>query len=153
MEMTGSAAARAVLTAYERTGYRLVVAGLETFVLDHGQGEAVVCLHGVPASSFLYRKMIDELAARGLRGIAFDLPGLGLADRPPDFDYSWTGLGRFAAAVVDALGLDHCHLVVHDIGAPVGFELIWSDRLSRAWRGAAGMGSRRRLFCALLILV
>jgi haloalkane dehalogenase len=118
MEMTGSAAARAVLTAYERTGYRLVVAGLETFVLDHGQGEAVVCLHGVPASSFLYRKMIDELAARGLRGIAFDLPGLGLADRPPDFDYSWTGLGRFAAAVVDALGLDHCHLVVHDIGAP-----------------------------------
>jgi ubiquinone/menaquinone biosynthesis C-methylase UbiE len=32
-------------------------------------------------------------------------------------------------------------------------ELIWSDRLSRAWRGAAGMGSRRRLFCALLILV
>jgi haloalkane dehalogenase len=62
--------------------------------------------------------MIDELAARGLRGIAFDLPGLGLADRPPDFDYSWTGLGRFAAAVVDALGLDHCHLVVHDIGAP-----------------------------------
>jgi pimeloyl-ACP methyl ester carboxylesterase len=35
----------------------------------------VVCLHGVPASSFLYRKLIVELAARGLRGIAFDLPG------------------------------------------------------------------------------
>jgi pimeloyl-ACP methyl ester carboxylesterase len=46
-----------------------------------------------------------------------------LADRPPDYDYSWTGLGRFALAAVDALGLDRFHLVVHDIGGPVGFEL------------------------------
>ena len=61
--------------------------------------------------------------ARGLRGIAFDLPGLGLAERPTDFDYTWTGLGRFALAAVDALGLDRFHLVVHDIGGPVGFEL------------------------------
>jgi len=51
------------------------------------------------------------------------LPGLGLADRPATFDYSWTGLGRFCAAAVDALGLDRFHLVVHDIGGPAGFEL------------------------------
>ena len=66
---------------------------------------------------------LRELAARGLRGIAFDLPGLGLADRPATFDYTWTGLGRFRAAAVDALGLDRFHLVVHDIGGPAGFEL------------------------------
>ena len=66
---------------------------------------------------------LRELAARGLRGIAFDLPGLGLADRPATFDYTWTELGRFGAAAVDALGLDRCHLVVHDIGGPAGFEL------------------------------
>jgi pimeloyl-ACP methyl ester carboxylesterase len=96
---------------------------VRSFVLEQGDGEPVVCMHGVPASSFLYRKVIAELAARGLRGIAFDLPGLGLAERPERFDYSWTGLGRFAAAAVDALGLDRFHLVVHDIGGPVGFEL------------------------------
>ena len=77
----------------------------------------------VPASSFLYRKVLRELAARAVRGIAFDLPGLGLADRPAAFDYTWTGLGRFCAAAVDALGLDRFHLVVHDIGGPAGFEL------------------------------
>jgi pimeloyl-ACP methyl ester carboxylesterase len=77
----------------------------------------------VPSSCFLYRKVIAELAGRGLRGVAFDLPGLGLADRPTDFDYSWSGLGRFCGAAVDALGLEHFHLVVHDIGGPVGFEL------------------------------
>jgi pimeloyl-ACP methyl ester carboxylesterase len=80
-------------------------------------------MHGVPASSFLYRKVLAELAARGLRGIAFDLPGLGLAARPQDFDYSWTGLGRFAVAAINALELDRFHLVVHDIGGPVGFEI------------------------------
>lgn len=67
--------------------------------------------------------MLPELAQRGLRGIAFDLPGFGLAERPEDFDYSWTGLGRWATAALDALGLDRVHLVVHDIGGPVGFEI------------------------------
>jgi len=83
----------------------------------------VLCLHGVPASAFLYRKVIAELAALGLRGVAIDLPGLGLADRPAAFDYSWSGLGRFCVEAVDALGLSRFHLVVHDIGGPVGFEL------------------------------
>jgi pimeloyl-ACP methyl ester carboxylesterase len=74
-------------------------------------------------SSFGYRKVLRELAARGLRGIAWDLPGFGLAERPPRHDYSWTGLGQFCIDAVNALNLDRFHLVVHDIGGPVGFEL------------------------------
>lgn len=112
-----------VIARHERSGRRFTAAGVGSFVLDAGEGEPVVCLHGVPASAFLYRKVVPELAARGVRGIAFDLPGLGLADRPVDFDYSWTGHGRWAAAAVDALGLGDFHLVVHDIGGPVGFEV------------------------------
>ena len=96
---------------------------MESFVAERGEGETVVCIHGVPASAFLYRKVVGELATRGMRGVAFDLPGLGLAERPEGFDYRWTGLGRFCVAAVDALGLDRFHLVVHDIGGPVGFEL------------------------------
>lgn len=59
----------------------------------------------------------------GLRGIAVDLPGLGLAERPPDADYTWSGLGRWLLSAVDALQLDRFHLVVHDIGGPIGFEV------------------------------
>jgi pimeloyl-ACP methyl ester carboxylesterase len=102
--------------------------GVESFVRSAGEGEPVVCLHGVPASCFLYRKVIAELSERGLRGVAFDLPGLGLAERPAGYDYTWTGLGRFAAAAVDALELDRFHLVVHDIGGPVGCELAAAAR-------------------------
>jgi len=96
--------------------------GVGSFVLERGDGAPVVCLHGVPASSFLYRKVLTELATRGLRGVAFDFPGLGLAGRPSDFDYSWSGLARWTGQAIDALGIDRCHLVVHDIGGPIGFE-------------------------------
>jgi haloalkane dehalogenase len=114
---------REVVERHRSAGRHFDAAGIRSFVREEGAGEPVVCLHGVPASCFLYRKLLPALAERGLRGVAFDLPGLGLADRPPHFDYSWTGLGRFARAAVDALGLDRFHLVVHDIGGPVGFEL------------------------------
>ena len=114
-----------VIEAHRAAGQRFEAAGVGSFVRQAGpaSGDPVLCLHGVPASCFLYRKVLRELASRGLRGVAFDLPGLGLADRPGTFDYTWTGLGRFCVAAVDALGLDRFHLVVHDIGGPVGFEL------------------------------
>jgi pimeloyl-ACP methyl ester carboxylesterase len=112
-----------VVARWREAGRVFAAGGTASFVAEAGTGEPVVCLHGVPASAFLYRKVLAELAGRGLRGVAFDLPGLGLAQRPADFDYTWTGLGAFAAAAVDALELDRFHLVVHDVGGPVGFEL------------------------------
>jgi haloalkane dehalogenase len=114
---------RDVIVRHEQSGRRFTADGVGSFVLDEGAGPPVVCIHGVPASAFRYRKLVPELARRELRGIAFDLPGLGLAERPGDFDYPWTGLGRWTVAAVDALGLDRFHLVVHDIGGPIGFEL------------------------------
>lgn len=113
----------ALLEAHRRAGRAFTAAGVGSFVREEGRGPAVVCMHGMWGASFLYRKVLRELAARGLRGIAWDLPGFGFAERPPDFDYSWSGLGRFSVAAVDALELDRFHLVVHDIGGPVGFEL------------------------------
>jgi haloalkane dehalogenase len=112
-----------VIAAHRANGREFTAAGVRSFVREEGAGEAVVCVHGIPASSFLYRKLLPVLAERGLRGIAFDLPGLGLAARPVAFDYTWTGLGAWCAAAVDALALDRFHLVVHDFGGPVGFEL------------------------------
>ena len=112
-----------VLRDHEAAGCRFTADRIGSFALRAGSGEPVVLMHGVPASSFLYRKVIPELAQRGFDALSFDLPGLGLADRGPDLDYSIAGLGRFSAAAVDALALGAFHLVVHDAGGPVGFEL------------------------------
>ena len=69
-----------------------------------------MCVHGVPASAYLYRKVVPALATRGLRGIAVDLPGLGLAEQPADANYTWTGLGRWLGTAIDASeGLDRSH--------------------------------------------
>jgi haloalkane dehalogenase len=115
-----------VISAHEAAGRRFAAAGVGSFVLEEGDDDPVVCLHGVPTSSYLYRKVVPELASRGLRGVAFDFPGLGLAERPEGFDYSWSGLARWTGEAIDALGIERCHLVVHDIGGPVGFE--WAIR-------------------------
>jgi pimeloyl-ACP methyl ester carboxylesterase len=117
-----------VIDAHRNAGRTFSANGVKSFVREKGSGPAVVCVHGMWGSSFLYRKVIDELADRDMHGICWDLPGFGLADRPKDYDYSWTGLGRFAAAAVDVLGLERFHLVVHDIGGPVGFELAAARR-------------------------
>lgn len=112
-----------IINAHEATGKYFQVDGIETFALDKGTGDPVVCIHGVPTSSFLYRKVIGALADKNLRGISIDLPGLGLSSRPVDFDYSFTGLGNFLIKAVKALEIEKFHLVVHDIGGPVGFYL------------------------------
>jgi pimeloyl-ACP methyl ester carboxylesterase len=113
---------------HQRAGREFEAAGLESFVLEQGGGEPVVLMHGIPVSSFLYRKVVPLLADRGLRGVAFDLPGLGLAAKPPEFDYTWSGLGRWTGEAVDALGVDRCHLVLHDIGGPIGLEWALRNR-------------------------
>lgn len=117
-----------VVDQHEASGKYLEVDGMKTFVLDKGSGEAVVCIHGVPTSSFLYRKLIDSLSEKGYRGIAIDLPGLGLSDRPKNFNYTFSGFSAFLAKVINKLNIDNFHLVVHDIGGPIGFSLAAGEK-------------------------
>lgn len=112
-----------IISEHEKKGKYIQVQGLKTFALDRGEGEAVICIHGVPTSSFLYRKVIDSLAIKGFRGISVDLPGLGLTDRPKDFDYSFPNFANFLASAIKQLNIEKYHLVVHDIGGPIGFAL------------------------------
>lgn len=111
------------MRAHRNSGRLFAAGGVGSFTLDQGNGDPVICLHGVPTSSFLYRKVVKELADRGMRGVAFDFPGLGFAGRPTDFDYSWSGLARWTTAAIDALNIDRFHLLLHDIGGPIGFQV------------------------------
>lgn len=117
-----------IIQNHQAAGQFIQVDGLKTFFLDQGSGEAVFCIHGVPTSSFLYRKVLGELANKGFRGVALDLPGLGLSDRPEDFDYSFPNFARFCARAAEALGLHQYHLLIHDIGGPIGFALAAENR-------------------------
>ncbi|WP_295182603.1 hypothetical protein [uncultured Christiangramia sp.] len=48
----------------KQEGKYLDITGVKTFALDKGSGEVVFCVHGVPTSSFLYRKVIDSLGKK-----------------------------------------------------------------------------------------
>jgi pimeloyl-ACP methyl ester carboxylesterase len=107
---------------HEAAGKRVVVDGIHIFVREEGEGEPVLLLHGVPSSSFLFRKMLPELAGKGLRAVSFDFPGVGLSDKPKDIDYGWHSLAKWVGKVVDTLKLPPVHLVLHDIAGPIGVE-------------------------------
>ncbi len=116
--------AQQLIDDWFRRGEALEVPSANTRIWREGAGEPVVCLHGVPSSGFLYRKVLAGLATRGLQGVTFDLPGLGFAERPEDFDYSWSGLSAWVVNALEAAGIERFHLVVHDLGGPVGFDLV-----------------------------
>jgi hypothetical protein len=61
------------------------LAGLRMHYLDEGRsrrGLTWLCLHGNPAWSYLYRKMIPVLLEAGHRVVAPDLVGFGKSDKP-----------------------------------------------------------------------
>jgi len=97
---------------------------VEIFIRAEGNPwqETIVLLHGVPASSFLYRKVIPLLAKRNKRVIAFDFPSMGLSDKAPDGSYSWSDLADITKSVFDVMSLPPSHIVVHDIAGPIGAE-------------------------------
>ena len=119
---------REEIARHRAAGREFEAGGVRSFVREQGDGDPVVLMHGIPVSSYLYRKVLPLLAERGLRGVAFDLPGLGLAEKRSGFDYTWSGLGRWTGAAIEALGIDRCHLVLHDIGGPIGLEWALRNR-------------------------
>ena len=80
----------------------------------------VLCVHGFPQSSYMWRHLLPALADAGHRALAPDLPGYG--DSPPDPPGTWErhveAVERFRAAV----GLERAALVVHDWGGLIGLR-------------------------------
>ena len=110
------------------------VDGLRLHHLDEGDGSTVVCFHGEPSWSFLYRHVLDGLVASGHRVVCPDLVGFGRSDKPTD--QRWYTYDRHVETVsrhLDALDLDGVTVVVQDWGGPIG--LRWAvehaDRVAR----------------------
>jgi len=111
------------LPDYPFAPHRLDVDGLRMHYVDEGAGDPVLLLHGEPTWSFLWRKLIPPLAARG-RVLAPDLIGFGRSDKPTEI--GWYSYDRHVASVerlVLELGLERLTLVVHDWGGPIGLRL------------------------------
>jgi haloalkane dehalogenase len=78
-------------------------------------------LHGNPAWSFLYRKLIKRLSPH-YRCIAPDYIGFGLSDKPADWNYLPQEHAQNLEALIEHLGLKNITLVVGDWGGPIGMQ-------------------------------
>jgi len=99
--------------------------------VDEGPADAPALLfvHGNPTWSYLWRRPVAELSAKGRRCVAFDHMGFGRSDKPPQ-------LGRYhldahvgnLVSLLDQLDLRDILLVVHDWGGPIGFGALLERR-------------------------
>ena len=83
-----------------------------------------LCLHGNPAWSYLYRKMIPVFLQAGHRVIAPDLIGFGKSDKPKkDSFHSFNTHRQILLELVERLDLQNVILVVQDWGGILGLTL------------------------------
>ena len=110
----------------------MAVEGVRSLVREAGLSsarEAAVFVHGNPGSS---EDWIDLLARTGSfgRAVAPDMPGFGKAGRPADFEYTVEGYARHLGGLIEQLGIERAHLVLHDFGGAWG--LAWANAHPRA---------------------
>lgn len=104
--------------------------------LDEGpaDGPLVLCMHGQPVWSYLYRKVIPYLTAAGMRVIAPDLVGYGRSDKPAALeDYSYERQVEWMGAWLNANDFSNITFFGQDWGGLIGLRMIANeaDRFDR----------------------
>ncbi|PCJ53305.1 MAG: hypothetical protein COA73_15415 [Candidatus Hydrogenedentota bacterium] len=107
--------------------------GLRMAYVEAGEGDPILCLHGEPSWSFLYRKMIPGLSTVG-RVICPDLIGFGRSDKPTAIeDYTYALHYDALQSFLEQLDLQNVTLVCQDWGGLLGLPLAMrnNDRFAR----------------------
>ena len=122
------------LPGYPYEPHYVDVDGLRLHHLDEGEGAAVVCFHGQPSWSYLYRHMLELLVAAGHRVICPDMVGFGRSDKPLDHGfYTYERHVQTISAHLEQIDFTDATVVVQDWGGPIG--LRWAvqnaDRVAR----------------------
>ena len=95
--------------------------------VDEGprDGPVILCLHGEPTWSYLYRKMIPVFTAAGFRVVVPDLVGFGRSDKPSlRSDYSYKRHVKWIKNWIDKAGLKDSTLLGQDWGGLIGLRLL-----------------------------
>ncbi len=98
------------------------VDGVPIHYVEAGQGDSVLLIHGLGASTFSFRHIIPELAQH-YRVVALDLKGFGYSGRPANSDYSLTAQADLVRGVMDRLRIEQAAVVGHSMGGAVAMWL------------------------------
>jgi len=94
---------------------------------DHGTGPAIVLLHGVPTSSWMYRKVVPGLQ-QNMRVITVDQLGYGSSEKASrkDVDYSPAAQARRIESLLASRGVSEYSILMHDMGGLTAWEMLKS---------------------------
>ena len=112
------------LPDYDFAPHYINIGDTRMHYIDEGGGdETVLCLHGEPTWSYLYRKMVPPLAQR-YRVIAPDMVGFGKSDKYAKLeDYSFHMHYDKLVGLIEALDLHNLTLVCQDWGGLLGLTI------------------------------
>ncbi|SQD77071.1 alpha/beta fold hydrolase [Moritella yayanosii] len=115
------------LPAADPQGYTTIEANGLSFAVDirgDKTGTPVILLHGFPESAVMWDKFMDELTTKGYYAIAPNQRGYSAGARPDDVEqYQLKYLASDVIAIADQLELKQFHLIGHDWGAAVGWQV------------------------------
>ena len=98
----------------------LEVKGSKIHYIEEGEGDPILFLHGNPTSNYIWRNIIPYITPHG-RCIAPDLIGMGKSGKP-DTDYGYLDTFSYLDEFIKKLNLKNVTLVLHDLGAGMGFH-------------------------------
>jgi haloalkane dehalogenase len=122
-----------ILPGYPFRPNYLEIQGARVHYVDEGSGDPVLCLHGEPSWSYLYRKMILILSQKH-RAIAPDFIGFGRSDKFTELsEYTYEMHRDTIIKFIEALQLEKITLVVQDWGGLIGLRVatMVPEKISR----------------------
>lgn len=96
--------------------------GVRTRVIESGDGEPLVLMHGLTGHAESFIKNIVPLAERGFHVYAIDLIGHGFTDKPPNLTYATAAFTDHLGTFLDAVGLESAHCAGQSLGSWVAWR-------------------------------
>jgi pimeloyl-ACP methyl ester carboxylesterase len=116
-------AARRVEAALPPMGRFVDVPGARLHVVDKGQGQPLLLIHGLAGQLCHYTYGVVDALATQYRVIAVDRPGSGYSVRSPDASATLGAQADMMAALITALKLERPVVVGHSLGGAVALAL------------------------------
>ena len=121
------------------------VLGYRMAYVTGGEGEPLILIHGLGLASSSWNGVLPALARR-FRVFAVDMLGCGRSDKPR-IDYHLWSMAAYLRFFMDAVGIEHAHLVGHSLGGGIAMQTKFQypervDRLALISSGGFGRDLR-----------
>jgi len=96
------------------------IADTEIAYRDYGKGRPVLFLHGMAASSYSWKYLLEKMPRKGLRYILPDLKGFGYSEKKLDSHFSPFDQSELIAEFIRKKRLKNITVIAHSMGGAVG---------------------------------